>query len=109
MGENKAIIVDSLNKKQNGEKKTEDDYFITDCVNLAWGGNHISWKVVQCNQQPGSWECGYYVLTWMFSMVTRQSVNIDELSWDERALSKREMDDIVERWHMFCPILSGIN
>ncbi|KAL4591741.1 hypothetical protein LXL04_004712 [Taraxacum kok-saghyz] len=29
----------------------------------------MTWTFVRCNQQPSGWECGYYVLRWMFEFV----------------------------------------
>ncbi|XP_071714372.1 uncharacterized protein [Rutidosis leptorrhynchoides] len=61
----------------------------------------------KCNQQPDSWECGYYVLTWMHSIVhsriKKEVINIDELSWDERCLSTIDLDNIMEKWHLWSP------
>ncbi|XP_071697471.1 uncharacterized protein [Rutidosis leptorrhynchoides] len=100
--EYKGIILDSVNRTH---KKMKDDYLITDCITQAWGP--LQWNVVKCNQQPGSWGCGYYVLNWMHSIVhsriKKEVINIDELSWDERCLSTIDLDNIMEKWHLWSP------
>ncbi|XP_071700409.1 uncharacterized protein [Rutidosis leptorrhynchoides] len=99
--ENKGIILDSLNRKQ---QKTINNYLLADCINQARGP--LKWEVVKCNQQPGSWEYGYYVLSWMYSIASggiKREFRIDELSWDERCLSTIDLDDIFERWHLWSP------
>ncbi|CAI9294065.1 unnamed protein product [Lactuca saligna] len=55
--------------------------------------NPISWMLVECNQQPGDWECGYYVMKWIMDFVmvehngflSRVSVTPQNHEWRKRS------------------------
>ncbi|XP_019156961.1 PREDICTED: uncharacterized protein LOC109153561 [Ipomoea nil] len=77
------------------------------CVNIAFrslrtngrGPRTGNWKQCKCPQQPGGVECGYYVLRYMYEMVTKYS-SIDCLDevFEQNSYSINEIDEIRDLW-----------
>ncbi|KAI3768402.1 hypothetical protein L2E82_19060 [Cichorium intybus] len=68
-----GYILDSL---RSPTLKPVDTYYLlkkhVDTAFARYGkdiSNPISWTLAECNQQPGDWECGYYVMKWMLDFV----------------------------------------
>ncbi|GKA72488.1 ulp1 protease family, C-terminal catalytic domain-containing protein [Tanacetum coccineum] len=95
-----CYILDSHQPKI--KKRTERSYWLTSCLNKFVA----NYKVVECNQQAGLWECGYYVLKWMHEFVTvHQDHFPDTIPWhDNRTFSMSQIEDTIEKWHQLCPI-----
>ncbi|KAL3628265.1 hypothetical protein CASFOL_027311 [Castilleja foliolosa] len=59
------------------------------------------WSEIKCNKQPGVTECGYYVMRYMYDIITnyRESENIGK-DWkkQERPYSTIEMNEVRDVW-----------
>ncbi|XP_019168681.1 PREDICTED: uncharacterized protein LOC109164617 [Ipomoea nil] len=75
-------------------------------VNIAFrsarGTRTVNWKKCRCPQQSGGSECGYYVLRYMFEIVTKHSTleYLDEV-FEEAAYSMNEIDEVRELWAQY--------
>ncbi|KAI3715424.1 hypothetical protein L6452_22406 [Arctium lappa] len=58
------------------------------------------WEFSHCNQQESGWQCGYYVIYFMFHFASYQQSNFSKrVPWnDQTPLTKRMLDDIVKTW-----------
>ncbi|KAJ9560349.1 hypothetical protein OSB04_005509 [Centaurea solstitialis] len=58
------------------------------------------WQFPRCNQQKAGWECGYYILHFMFNFVTDQQLRFPhKLPWhDETPLTERMLNEIAGTW-----------
>ncbi|XP_052623994.1 uncharacterized protein LOC111916714 [Lactuca sativa] len=74
-----GYVLDSL---KNPNEKPVENYIVVKYVEEAVERlkedidttNSMNWTLVECNQQPSGWECGFYVMRWMFEFVlTRQN------------------------------------
>ncbi|CAI9264530.1 unnamed protein product [Lactuca saligna] len=68
-----GYILDSI---RSPIQKPMDTYYLlkkhVDSAFARYGkdaSNPINWTLAECNQQPGDWECGYYVMKWMTNFV----------------------------------------
>ncbi|KAI3510158.1 hypothetical protein L1887_25689 [Cichorium endivia] len=44
----------------------------------------MTWTLVECNQQPSGWECGFYVMRWMYEFVlNRQNEFPNKNIWND--------------------------
>ncbi|KAJ0781196.1 putative papain-like cysteine peptidase superfamily [Helianthus annuus] len=63
--ERSVWILDSTSVKA---KKNKDDYPLSKAIESCFGTG-LTWTMVQCMQQDGSWECGYIVIWYIFQFV----------------------------------------
>ncbi|XP_031121982.1 TMV resistance protein N-like isoform X2 [Ipomoea triloba] len=63
----------------------------------------IGWKNIQCPQQPGSKECGYYVMRYMYEICTTYFAytSLDEAFQEIEPYSKEKIDEIRTMWEKF--------
>ncbi|KAJ0692817.1 putative papain-like cysteine peptidase superfamily [Helianthus annuus] len=83
-----GYIIDS---KKKG--KSPESYIIAKLFEKATGEN-IIWQMVNCPQQKGGWECGYYVMKAMYDIVISCQEKIILHSKDP--LTKQQIDNFVE-------------
>ncbi|KAF5776698.1 putative Ulp1 protease family catalytic domain, papain-like cysteine peptidase superfamily [Helianthus annuus] len=83
-----GYIIDS---KKKG--KTPKSYIITELFEKATGES-IIWQMVNCPQQKGDWECGYYVMKAMHDIVISCQEKI--ILHSEEPLTKQQIDRFVE-------------
>ncbi|XP_019149884.1 PREDICTED: uncharacterized protein LOC109146686 isoform X2 [Ipomoea nil] len=77
-------------------------------VNMAFrsvpgrGIRTVDWKKCRCPQQPGGSECGYYILRYMFEIVSKHSeLHCLEEIFEQPTYSIDEIDDIRELWAQY--------
>ncbi|CAI9296523.1 unnamed protein product [Lactuca saligna] len=60
----------------------------------------MKWTLVECNQQPSSWECNFYVMRWMFEFVlTRQNEFPNKNNWnDKKPFMNLVLNEIIIMW-----------
>ncbi|XP_019184294.1 PREDICTED: uncharacterized protein LOC109179189 [Ipomoea nil] len=97
-----VYVLDPLNRMRKIEVKQ--------AVNMAFRTSAIqrgqrimgnaNWKYVKCPQQPGSDECGYYVMRFIYDICTKfhNYTSLDEAYQDTNAYSKDEIDEIRRLW-----------
>ncbi|KAK9742066.1 hypothetical protein RND81_03G146100 [Saponaria officinalis] len=61
-------------------------------------------KIIQCPQQPNSYECGYYVMKWMYDIVVDYSKRKDDLEKCviDSVITVEDLDEIRELWSKHC-------
>ncbi|KAK9676816.1 hypothetical protein RND81_11G103000 [Saponaria officinalis] len=61
-------------------------------------------KIIQCPQQPNSYECGYYVMNWMYDIVVDYSKRKDDLEKCviDSVITVEDLDEIRELWSKHC-------
>ncbi|KAK9734168.1 hypothetical protein RND81_04G119800 [Saponaria officinalis] len=61
-------------------------------------------KIIQCPQQPNSYECGYYVMKWMYDIVVDYSKRKDDLEKCvlDSVITVEDMDEVRELWSKHC-------
>nr|GEY42778.1 ulp1 protease family, C-terminal catalytic domain-containing protein [Tanacetum cinerariifolium] len=57
-----GYIFDSYNRDK---KKTSNGFYLSNTVERAFD-NSFKWTMLECNQQVALWECGYYVMKFVF-------------------------------------------
>ncbi|GJZ71935.1 ulp1 protease family, C-terminal catalytic domain-containing protein [Tanacetum coccineum] len=58
--------------------------------------NSFKWTMLECNQQVAFWECGYYVMKFVFeTLYIKQKTFPDQLHDSTRALRKDELDGLI--------------
>ncbi|XP_027912789.1 uncharacterized protein LOC114177619 [Vigna unguiculata] len=93
----------SLHKKPSKEMKT----LIQRAINVSGvldgkstaSSSHLDWIYPKCNRQRGSFECGYYVMHWMWTIARATIVD----SWADvfdgvEPLGKDKIEDIRKEW-----------
>ncbi|XP_019189402.1 PREDICTED: uncharacterized protein LOC109183794 [Ipomoea nil] len=85
--------------RDNGEIKAS--------INLAFRSvptngriKNIDWKPCKCPIQPGDYECGYYVMRYMFDIVTKYSSidDLDKAFESDSPYSINDINEIREQW-----------
>ncbi|XP_074319006.1 uncharacterized protein LOC141655898 [Silene latifolia] len=64
-------------------------------------GMSLKWSNLECHQQPGSTECGYYVMRYMLDIVRHYNPNIaDYKKWfgSQKAYTVEEVNEVRELW-----------
>lgn len=97
-----------LDSKKMSNGKTIENYLVVKCVEEATvrlneNSNTtypMTWTLVECNQQPSSWECGYYVMRWMFEFVLNQQDEFpNKKIWnDTKPFPNWVLNEIVSIW-----------
>ncbi|XP_019151867.1 PREDICTED: uncharacterized protein LOC109148585 [Ipomoea nil] len=61
---------------------------------------NIDWKPCKCPIQPGDYECGYYVMRYMFDIVTKYSSidDLDKAFESDSPYSINDINEIREQW-----------
>ncbi|GJQ95272.1 retrotransposon protein, putative, ty1-copia subclass [Tanacetum coccineum] len=86
----KGYIVDSYEY----EKKNENSYYFPAIVESALD-TKFDWTMVKCFQQKGGWECGYYMMKFMFDLVINKQADFPHSLWDDsRRLKPLEIDQV---------------
>ncbi|GJZ93181.1 ulp1 protease family, C-terminal catalytic domain-containing protein [Tanacetum coccineum] len=86
----KGYIVDSYEY----EKKNENNYYFPAIVESALD-TKFDWTMVKCFQQKGGWECGYYMMKFMFDLVINKQADFPHSLWDDsRRLKPLEIDQV---------------
>ncbi|KAK9690465.1 hypothetical protein RND81_09G129500 [Saponaria officinalis] len=102
LGLNSAYILDSQQrtKKKLSIKERLKAAWIIYCVN---GGrrnfakkNQLQIKVIECPQQPEDYECGYYVMKWMYNITFYYSKGSEEKFEKIIADSTMSVEDLNE-------------
>ncbi|MFS8018650.1 putative papain-like cysteine peptidase superfamily [Helianthus anomalus] len=76
----------------NGEKDASR-YKITELFEKATK-TKIMWKIENCHQQSGTWECGYYVMHAMYDFLITCREHL--MMYNSRPLTRCEIDKFVE-------------
>ncbi|KAM0065347.1 putative Ulp1 protease family catalytic domain, GAF-like domain superfamily [Helianthus debilis subsp. tardiflorus] len=92
-----AFIVDSIKKG-----KSEESYLISELIPSGFEKN-FTWTVINCYQQPGSWECGYMLIKHMWEFVETIQHDFINRKWNtQEKTSGEEIEfmvvDLMERW-----------
>ncbi|XP_074296938.1 uncharacterized protein LOC141627602 [Silene latifolia] len=111
LGLNTVYILDSQKKtpKKLSIKGRLKAAWIIHCVN---GGrrnfakkNQLQIKVIDCPQQPEDYECGYYVMKWMYNITFYYSKG-DEEKFEkilaDSAMSVEDINEVKEVWATKC-------
>ncbi|KAK9671928.1 hypothetical protein RND81_12G064400 [Saponaria officinalis] len=105
-----ACILDSLQVEKKEMKIIEELKlsWILHCVQCGkrhpTRKNELECKIIKCPQQPRSYECGYYVMKWMYDIIVNYSKRKDSL---EKCVSgsnmtPQDMDQARELCSKFC-------
>ncbi|XP_056694030.1 uncharacterized protein [Spinacia oleracea] len=109
----KVYIFDSMQKKRN--------LMIKNQLNLAFRtykaqngkskGTKLNWIAAQCPQQPGSLECGYYVMRFMYDIFTKHRDSQDLTTDYSRTepFSFEEINEVKEFWADYFLTNSDVN
>ncbi|GJV44305.1 unusual floral organs-like protein [Tanacetum coccineum] len=63
---------------------------------IAAFDNSFKWTMLECNQQVALWDCGYYVMKFVFeTLYIKQKTFPHELHVSTRALRKDELDGLI--------------
>ncbi|GJS67330.1 hypothetical protein Tco_0681894 [Tanacetum coccineum] len=85
----KGYVFDSDNRDK---KKTHNSFYLSKRVERAFD-NSFKWTMLECNQQVAFWECGYYVMKFVFeTLYIKQKTFPHQLHDSTRALRKDELD-----------------
>ncbi|MFS7984615.1 putative multi antimicrobial extrusion protein [Helianthus anomalus] len=92
-----AFIVDSIKKG-----KSEESYLILKLIPSGFERT-FTWTVINCYQQPGSWECGYMLIKHMWEFVETIQHDFINRKWNtQEKTSGEEIEsmvvDLMERW-----------
>nr|KAJ0214647.1 hypothetical protein LSAT_V11C400186960 [Lactuca sativa] len=100
-----GYILDSL---KNSNEKAVENYIVVKYVEEAVASlkediettHPMNWTLVECNQQPSGWECGFYVMRWMFEFVlTRQYEFPNKSNWnDKNPFPDWVLNEIIVMW-----------
>ncbi|XP_019189738.1 PREDICTED: uncharacterized protein LOC109189602 [Ipomoea nil] len=66
--------------------------------------NNVDWVHIECPQQPGGVECGYYVMRFMYEICTQcwDSDDLDmELFFNRKPYSEAQIDEVREIWSKY--------
>ncbi|KAK9756294.1 hypothetical protein RND81_01G087600 [Saponaria officinalis] len=111
LGLNTAYILDSQQrtKKKLSIKGRLKAAWIIHCVN---GGrrnfakkNQLQIKVIECPQQPEDYECGYYVMKWMYNITFYYSKGNEEKFEKiiaDSTMSAEDLNEVKEAWATKC-------
>ncbi|KAK9666651.1 hypothetical protein RND81_14G201100 [Saponaria officinalis] len=96
-------------KKKLGIKGMLKAAWIIHCVN---GGrrnfakkNQLQIKVIECPQQPEDYECGYYVMKWMYNITFYYSKGSEEKFEKiiaDSTMSLEDLNEVKEAWATKC-------
>ncbi|KAK1433171.1 hypothetical protein QVD17_10077 [Tagetes erecta] len=101
--ERQGYILDSIKYKKlsNGQghlinvKKTAKDYDLSKVIEEAFKGK-FKWKMVEVNQQPGGWECGYVVIKHMFEFILHKQFDFPNKIWNSNEkVNQATIDNLV--------------
>ncbi|XP_068501280.1 uncharacterized protein [Phaseolus vulgaris] len=99
-----AVWFCSLHKKMPTKFK--------DIIDTSWRGynilkgrsssNNLNYIRVKCNKQPGSYECGYYIMQWMITII-RLGVKTGwkELFTEETPMSEEGISYVRDSWSTY--------
>ncbi|KAJ0784910.1 putative Ulp1 protease family catalytic domain, papain-like cysteine peptidase superfamily [Helianthus annuus] len=92
-----VFIVDSIKKG-----KSEESYLISKLIPSGFERT-FTWTVINCYQQPGSWECGYMLIKHMWEFVETIQHDFINRKWNtQEKTSGEEIEsmvvDLMERW-----------
>ncbi|GJV95391.1 carbonic anhydrase 2-like protein [Tanacetum coccineum] len=77
------------------EAHKEKEIFLAPYLQEAFD-NSFKWTMLECNQQVALWECGYYVMKFVFEILyIKQKTFLRELHDSTRALRKDELDGLI--------------
>ncbi|GKC96688.1 ulp1 protease family, C-terminal catalytic domain-containing protein [Tanacetum coccineum] len=84
-----GYIFDSYKRDK---KKTSNSFYLSNTVERAFD-NSFKWTMLECNQQVALWECGYYVMKFVFeTLYIKQKTFSNQLHDSTRALWKDELN-----------------
>ncbi|KAM0065591.1 putative papain-like cysteine peptidase superfamily [Helianthus debilis subsp. tardiflorus] len=90
--ERSVSILDSISVNA---KKNKDDYPLSKAIESCFGSG-LTWTMVQCMQQDGSWECGYMVIWYMYQFVLWKQFHFPNNIWTEAtSATQEEIDKLV--------------
>nr|XP_043639125.1 uncharacterized protein LOC122610198 [Erigeron canadensis] len=94
-----GYILDSI-----GKGKTEDHYRLPSFVKKLFKG--FRWIFPKVQQQQSNWECGYYVMNWLYDFVKYQQYSFPAyIPWnDTRSYELSQLDDMVKFWTKAIPV-----
>ncbi|KAJ0493234.1 putative nodulin homeobox protein [Helianthus annuus] len=91
--ERSVWILDSTSVKA---QKNKDDYPLSRAIESSFGSG-LTWTMVQCMQQDGSWECGFMVVWFMFQFVLKKRFHFPNNIWTQiTSVTQEEIDMLVE-------------
>ncbi|TYK02315.1 uncharacterized protein E5676_scaffold66768G00010 [Cucumis melo var. makuwa] len=61
----------------------------------------LTWVFVKCAQQPGSTECGYYVMKFMQDIVRQKSITITDVLTRQAPYTQSELDMVRVEYYDF--------
>ncbi|XP_074294098.1 uncharacterized protein LOC141621725 [Silene latifolia] len=108
--DNIAYIFDS-------DKATKKTWQIKSCLSWAWKRysfragtrdmlkkNELQIKMIECPQQPGNYECGYYVIKWMYDITVRYALSEDGIQKcvSGAEITIEQMNEVRELWSLYC-------
>ncbi|KAK9733256.1 hypothetical protein RND81_04G055000 [Saponaria officinalis] len=105
-----ACILDSLQAEKKEMKIIEELKlsWILNCVQCGkrhlTRKNELECKIIKCPQQPRSYECGYYVMKWMYDITVNYSKRKDSLEncVSGSNMTAQDMDQARELCSKFC-------
>ncbi|XP_022003865.1 uncharacterized protein LOC110901340 [Helianthus annuus] len=91
--ERSVWILDTISVKANKDK---DDYPLSRAIESSFGSG-LTWTMVQCKQQDGSWECGFMVIWFMVQFVLKKRFRFPNNIWTETtSVTQEKIDMLVE-------------
>ncbi|KAJ0894398.1 putative papain-like cysteine peptidase superfamily [Helianthus annuus] len=91
--ERSVWILDTISVKA---KKDKDDYPLSRAIESSFGSG-LTWTMVQCKQQDGTWECGFMVIWFMVQFVLKKRFRFPNNIWtDTTCVTQEEIDMLVE-------------
>ncbi|CAH1417330.1 unnamed protein product [Lactuca virosa] len=107
-----------LNSQKNPDEKPVENYIVVKYVEEAVARlkeaidttHPMKWTLVECNQQPSSWECGFYVMRWMFEFVlTQQNEFPNKNNWnDKKPFPDWVLNEIIVMWSSRFEIVDAV-
>ncbi|KAK9749550.1 hypothetical protein RND81_02G134000 [Saponaria officinalis] len=63
-------------------------------------GMSMNWSNIECHQQPGSTECGYYVMRYMLDIIKKYRSIKDKAKWfgSKLAYTPEQINEVRELW-----------
>ncbi|CAH1418482.1 unnamed protein product [Lactuca virosa] len=97
-----------LDSQKNPDEKPVENYIVVKYVEEVVTRlkedidttHPMNWTLVECNQQPSGWECGFYIMRWMFEFVlTRQNEFPNKKNWnDKKPFPDWVLNEIIVMW-----------